>query len=238
MEEISMQLKSLRLPGMAACWDSLVETRRMDGLSLHDGLELMLQAEREQRTSNRNARLLKEARFRYQASIEEVCFDPKRGVEQAKVMALATCDYIRKGLPVLITGPAGVGKSYLATALGYQACLSGFRVRYYNMSKLLEDTQMARIEAKTAKFFDRMADVELLIIEDFGMKVLDGQQLLDFMELIEDRHARKSTVITSQLPVKNWYDVLAKNTTVADAVLDRLAKTAHRFELKGDSMRK
>ena len=158
--------------------------------------------------------------------------------EEAVVHALASCEYIRQGASVLITGPAGVGKSYLATALGYQACLSGFKVRYYNMSKLLGDIQMARIEAKAAKFFDRMAEMELLIIEDFGMKVLDGQQLLDFTELIEDRHARKSTVITSQLPVRNWYDVLVKNTTVADAVLDRLAKTAHRFELNGDSMKK
>lgn len=102
------------------------------------------------------------------------------------------------------------------------------------MNKLLEAIQMSRIEAKAAKFFDRMAEVDLLIIEDFGMKVLDGQQLMDFMELIEDRHARKSTIITSQLPVKNWYDILAKNTTVADAVLDRLAKTTHRIELSGD----
>ena len=153
-------------------------------------------------------------------------------------MQLASCEYIKQGASVLITGPAGVGKSYLSTALGYQACLSGYRVRYFNMNKLLEAMQMSRIETKAAKFFDRMAEVDLLIIEDFGMKILDGQQLLDFMELIEDRHARKSTIITSQLPVKNWYDILAKNTTVADAVLDRLAKTAHRIELSGDSMRK
>ena len=98
--------------------------------------------------------------------------------------------------------------------------------------------QMARIESKAAKFFDKMADIDLLTIDDFGMKILDGQQLLDFMELIEDRHGRKSTIISSQLPVSNWYDVLEKNTTVADALLDRLAKSAYRIELKGDSMRK
>lgn len=166
------------------------------------------------RKQNRKAH--KNARFRYDASIEQVLFDSARGRDQGRIMQLASCEYLRQGASVLITGPAGVGKSYISTALGYQACLSGFRVRYFNMNKLLEAIQMSRIETKAAKFFDRMAEVDLLIIEDFGMKVLDGQQLMDFMELIEDRHARKSTIITSQLPVKNWYDILAKNTTVAE----------------------
>ena len=106
------------------------------------------------------------------------------------------------------------------------------------MNKLLERMQLTRMESKIAKFFDKMADADLLIIDDFGMKVLNGQQLLDFMELIEDRHARKSTVISSQLPVGSWYDVLAKNATIADAVLDRVVKTSHRFEFKGESLRK
>ena len=153
-------------------------------------------------------------------------------------MQLATCEYIRQGASVLITGPAGVGKSFLASALGYQACLNAFKVRYINMMKLLEESKLARIESKAARYFDRAAEIDLLVIEDFGMKVLDGQQLLDFMELIEDRHGRKSTIITSQLPVENWYDVLAKNTTVADAILDRLAKSSHRIELRGESLRK
>ena len=232
MEEISMQLKSLRLPGMAACWDSLAETRRMDGLNLRDGLQLMLQAEREQRTSNRNARLLKEARFRYQASIEEVRFDPKRGVEQTKVMQLATCDYIRKGLPVLITGPAGTGKSWLASALGHQACLCGFHTAYFNLNKLFEQVTVHRVEASLPRFFDKLAATDLLIVDDFGMKALDG------LEIIEDRHGRKATIIVSQLPVRDWYDVLQGNTTAADAILDRIVHTAIRFELKGESMRK
>ena len=238
MEEISMQLNSLRLPGMAACWDSLVETRRMDGLSLRDGLELMLQAERDQRTSNRNARLLREARFRYQASFEEVRFDPKRGLEQAKVMSLATCDYIRKGLPILITGPAGTGKSWLASALGHQACLCGFHTAYFNLNKLFEQVTVHRVEASLLRFFDKLAATDLLIVDDFGMKALDGQQLLDFLEIIEDRHGRKATIIVSQLPVADWYDVLQGNTTAADAILDRIVHTAIRFELKGESMRK
>lgn len=236
--QIFQDLKGLHLSGMAECWLNLQETRKHQEIVLQDGLAMLIQAEHDQRAANRTARLIRNARFRYNASIEDIIFDPARGRDQGRIMQLATCEYIKQGASVLITGPAGVGKSHLASALGYQACLAGFRVRYFNMHKLLEGMQMARIESKAAKFFDRMADVDLLIIEDFGMKVLDGQQLLDFMELIEDRHARKSTVITSQLPVKSWYDVLAKNTTVADAVLDRLARTAHRLELKGDSMRK
>ena len=111
------------------------------------------------------------------------------------------------------------------------------KVRYANMQKLLEDMHMARIESKAARFFEKMAALDLLII-DFGMKILDGQQLLDFMELIEDRHGRKSTIIASQLPVKNWYDILAKNPTIADAILDRVVKSAYRIDLNGVSMRK
>lgn len=236
--QIFQDLRGLHLSGMAECWRNLQETRRHHEIQLQDGLTMLIQAEHDQRVANKTARLIKRAKFRYNAAIGDIIFDASKGKEQGRIMQLATCEYISQGASVLITGPAGVGKSFMATALGYQACLCGFKVRYYNMHKLLEDMQTARIETKAAKFFDRMADVDLLIIEDFGMKVLDGQQLLDFMELIEDRHGRKSTVITSQLPVGDWYDVLARNTTVADALLDRLAKTSHRFELKGESMRK
>ena len=238
MDEIAHELKSLRMPGMAGCWLSLQETRKVDSLSFQDGMQLLLQAERDQRKENRNTRLIKEARFRYQVGIEEVVFDANRGLDKNKIMQLATGEYIRKGVPVIITGAAGTGKSWLGTALGYQACLSGFKVAYFNMHKLFERITMARIETNLPKFFDKMAQTDLLILDDFGMKVMDGQQLLDFMELIEDRHARKATIIVSQLPVANWYDVMGTNTTAADAILDRIVHTAQRFELKGESMRK
>jgi len=166
--QIYQDLKGLRLSGMAECWQNLQETRKHQEIALQDGLLMLIQAEHDQRSANRTARLIKNARFRYDASIDQLVFDPARGRDQGRIMQLASCEYIRQGASVLITGPAGVGKSYLATALGYQACLSGFKVRYYNMSKLLGDIQMARIEAKAAKFFDRMAEMELLIIEDSG----------------------------------------------------------------------
>lgn len=238
MDLIANELKSLKMPGMAQCWLALQETRKTDALSFSDGLQILLQAEKDQRTSNRNKRLIKDAKFRYQASMEDVVFDAARGIEKNKVLKLATCEYIRQGISILISGPAGTGKSWLATALGYQACLLGFHVVYFNMQKLFEQITIARIEASLPKFFDKLAQTDLLIMDDFGMKVLEGQQLLDFLEVIEDRHARKATIIISQLPVADWYDILSANTTAADAILDRIVHTAKRFELVGDSLRK
>ena len=238
MDEITTFTKELRLPGMENCWRSLIETRRVDGMSLRDGLQLLLSAESEQRKENRNARLLKTANFRYQATIVETLFDVSRGLDKNRVMELATCAYIKGGIPVIITGPAGTGKSWLATALGHQACMLGFKVRYYNIFKLFEQIAMARMEGTLTKFFNRIADTDLLIIDDFGVRSLDKQQMLDFLELMEDRHAMKSTIIVSQLPVANWYDMMKSNSTAADAILDRIVHTAQRFELKGSSLRK
>ena len=238
MDEITTFTKELRLPGMENCWRSLIETRRVDGMSLRDGLQLLLSAESEQRKENRNARLLKTANFRYRATIVETQFDVSRGLDKNRVMELATCAYIKGGIPIIITGPAGTGKSWLATALGHQACMLGFKVRYYNIFKLFEQIAMARMEGTLTKFFNRIADTDLLIIDDFGVRSLDKQQMLDFLELMEDRHAMKSTIIVSQLPVANWYDMMKSNSTAADAILDRIVHTAQRFELKGSSLRK
>lgn len=238
MDTIHEQMRSLRLPGMAAAWSTMMDTRTNTTLTLGDGLKLLLQAERDMRQRNRTARLMKNARFRYQASVESIYFDADKGRDRDKVNSLATCDFIRKGQSVLITGPSGTGKSYMASALGTNACLAGFRVLYLGMAKLLERLQLARIEGSIASYFDRIAVTDLLIIDDFGMKKLDGQQLLDFMEVIEDRHGRNATIIASQLPVSDWYDVLEKNATIADAILDRLAKTSHKIDLRGESYRK
>ena len=238
MDEITTFTKELRLPGMENCWRSLIETRRVDGMSLRDGLLLLLSAESEQRKENRNTRLLKAANFRYRATIVETQFDVSRGLDRNRVMELATCAYIKAGIPIIITGPAGTGKSWLATALGHQACMLGFKVRYYNIFKLFEQITMARMEGTLTRFFSRMADTDLLIIDDFGVRSLDKQQMLDFLELMEDRHAMKSTIIVSQLPVANWYDMMKSNSTAADAILDRIVHTAQRFELKGESLRK
>ncbi|GAE17273.1 mobile element protein [Bacteroides pyogenes JCM 6292] len=222
---------------MAHYWATMQETRQHDSLSLKDGLQLLIQAELDNRTTSRNSRLVKKARFRYQTSISEVIYDSNRGVDKQKVLNLATCDYVRKGVSVLITGAAGTGKSWLGTALGHQACMNGYKVAYYNVYRLFQEIALARISSTLHRFFAKLAQTDLLILDDFGMKVLDGQQLLDFMEIIEDRHGQKATIMISQLPVSDWYDVMKGNTTAADAILDRLVHTSVRFELKGASLR-
>lgn len=237
MIKLESQLKELRLHGMGQCWQSLVETRRHHELSLDEGLELLLQSEHQHRTNSRFERLRKNARFRYQASIEEVVFDTSRGLDKSQVSQLLTGDYINKGESVLITGATGCGKSFLASALGHHACSQGYKVAYHNVQKLLIKTKMARIDGTIYKFFEQLSKTDLLIMDDFGLTHLEKQQQLDMMEIIEDRHGRKATIIASQLPVSNWYNIIGEET-IADAILDRLVHTSHRVELKGESLRK
>jgi len=237
MEEIKSRLISLRLPGMAQQWQTLVEMRRTGELSLSDGMHLLLQAEVDKRHENRYARLIKNAGFRYRASLEEVNADPTRGIDKTLIDRLATGEYIKSGQTILITGASGVGKSFLASAFGHRACQQGYTVSYHNMQKLLLQLKMARLDGSIIKLFDRWAKTNLMIIDDFGLTALQGQQQTDFLEIIEDRHAKQATIIASQMPVAGWFDVIG-DAIIADAILDRLVHTAHRFEIKGESLRK
>lgn len=235
--QIESQLSRLRLHGMSRSWQTLLETRKSHELTLSEGLELLLQAEEQDRTDRRFDQLKKNARFRYQASIEELRLEASRGLDKSLILNLATGDYLTKAESVLISGATGCGKSFLASALGHQACAQGYKVAYYNVQKLLLRTKMARLDGSIYKFFEKIAKMDLLILDDFGLTHLEQQQRLDLMELIEDRHAKASTIIASQLPVANWYDVIGEET-IADAILDRLVHSSYRIELKGESLRK
>jgi DNA replication protein DnaC len=234
---VEQELTKLRLHGMHQSWQSLKETRRIQDLSFSEGLEILLQSEILDRDNRRFERLKKSAKFRYQASIEELYLDTTRGLSKEAITNLASGEYIIKGESVIITGATGCGKSFIASALGHHACSQGYKVMYFNLQKLLMKTKMARAEGTIYKLFEQIAKTNLLILDDFGLIHLKGQQQLDLMEIIEDRHAKASTVIVSQLPVASWFDVIAE-ATIADAILDRLIHSSHRIELKGDSLRK
>lgn len=236
-DETVRALHGLKLPGMAACWTSLGETHQLDKLSLRDGMQLMLQGERDTRQTNRIARLIKNAGFRIKASVEELETDTTRGLSSAVAAELAAGAYIRDGRTVIITGATGTGKSYLACALGDTACRQGIKTLYFTMNTLLENLRLVHLEGREGNFFRKLAAHGLLIIDDFGMSRLDGQAQHDFEQIIDDRYNRSALVLASQLPVTDWYNVF-QSELIAKACLDRIVHKSKRLELKGDSLRK
>jgi DNA replication protein DnaC len=231
------RMKSLRLHGMADALENILTAKQSTHLSTEQLLEILVQQEYDQRHSKKIDRLTKQARFRYQADIGQIKPDNKRNLDPQQLAALSTCAWLEQGENLLITGPTGVGKSHLATALGNQACMNGFKVMYHNAQKLFYNLRLAKIEGSHRKLINTIAKSDLLIIDDFGMHRLDDMQRLDLMEIVEDRHGVKSTLIASQLPVAAWYEIIAE-PTLSDAILDRLTSKANRIDLQGESLRK
>jgi len=182
---------------MSSSWQALMETRKHYELSFTEGMEMMLQAEEDDRSDTRFERLQRGAHFRYQASIQELHLETTRGLDKSLVANLVTGDYIAKGEAVLLCGSTGTGKLFLASALGHHACSQGYKVIYYNLQKLLLKTTMSRIDGAIYKFFEKLSRTDLLILDDFGLTHLEQQQRMHFMEIIEDRHACKATIIAS-----------------------------------------
>lgn len=236
-QETFRKMRTMKLLGMYEAFKASVETRQHEQLPVDQLLHLLIDAEYEDRQNRKINRYLKAAKFRYQSSVEEVDFSASRGLDKNHLLRLASCQFVEKQENVIITGPTGVGKSYIASAIGHQACMKGYRVLYFNTSKLFSQLKMSRVDGSYTKFINRLEKQDLLILDDFGLHPLDEDNRLMLLEIIEDRHGRKSTIMTSQLPVIKWYE-LFQAQTIADAVLDRIVHTAHRLELKGESMRK
>ena len=203
--QVQSTLKGLKMPGMAACWQTMEETHQADKLSLRDGLQILMQAEKDSRESNLITKLVKDANFRLPALIEELEISETRGVPADIIMQLSSGEYIKSGTTVLICGATGTGKSFLACALGNKACRLGYKVAYYTMQKLMDVIRVARIEGKDQKLLGKLNKLDVLIIDDFGMKPIDGQQQNDFEQILDDRYKRKALIISGQLPISDWH---------------------------------
>ena len=214
-----------------------IKTREHEQLTADELLALLIEAEYDARKTKKINASLKKAKFRYPASIETVIFKASRNLDKNTFIRLSDCSYIAKNEGVIITGATGVGKSHLASALGNEACIMGYKVAYYNMNKLFTLLRMSKADNSYLKLLESIAKKDLLILDDFGIQPFDAATCLMLLEIIEDRHGKKSTIIASQVPVKKWHELLAEQT-LADAILDRIIHTSTKIELQGESLRK
>ena len=232
------QLRQLKLSGMAdALTRQLEQVGTYDNLAFIERMQLLIDEENLMRQNRKQQRLMRQARFKLKATIQDIDYQHPRNITQTQIAQLAKADWIDKAHNLLISGPCGSGKTYLACAIGHNACLHEVSVRYYRLSRLLLELTQAKADGSYHKQLNALAKIRLLIIDDWGLETLKPAQRNDLMEIMDDRHGATSTVIISQLPTDQWYARIGDNT-LADAILDRLMHNAHRLTLKGESMRK
>lgn len=236
-EQTITKLNELRLVGMAKGFGARIERADHNELSHAEFTGLLVDDEKTHRENQRLTRLLKRARLRQEASLENIDYQFPRGLAKAHLLALSNGAWITHHQNILITGKTGLGKSYIACALGNQACRMGYTTTYLRMARLFDHLFTARADGSHLKVLERLARTQVLILDDFAMSPLNDRERNDLLEIIEDRHQGGTIVMTSQVPTKEWHTVIGE-PTVADAICDRLFHNAIRIELKGESMRK
>jgi DNA replication protein DnaC len=231
------KMRGLMLTGMADQYQAVLSMPAHQQPESAVMLAQLLEAELLYRNHRRTQTAIKNARFRYQASVEEIICSQDRNLTRETLSILADGSYIDRGENIIISGATGCGKSYLASALGYQACMQGRKVAYFSLPKLLQQLKSDKLDGSFRKDMERIEKMNLLILDDWGLAPLDTQSRLALLQIIEDRHNRYATIITSQLPISSWHSYINENT-IADAILDRIIHKANRIELMGESLRK
>lgn len=232
------RLHAMRLVAMAIAWQEQQKDPKASALSFDERFALVVEAEYLARDNRRLKRLLKDAQLRLpEACVEDIEASSARGLERAQIAQLASCSWVPDHINLIITGPTGVGKSFVGCAFGQMACRRGFRVLYRRMPRLFEELSLAKADGTYAKLLAKLARFDVVILDDLGIGGLKDAQRHDLLEVLEDRYSRRATIITSQLPVEKWHEWIG-DPTLADAILDRVVHNAHKIKMKGPSRRK
>lgn len=231
-------LNTLKLHGMAtALQQQLDQAHQHDGLSFEERIGLLIDRETTDRHNRKTQRLLKAAKFKLQANLNDIQYRASRGLDKSQMAQLTTMTWVQRGQNLIITGSTGCGKSYLACALGRQACQQAISVKYFRASRLFDALTIAQGDGTLTRFLQRLANTQLLIIDDWALETLTQSQRNNLLDIIDDRHGQQATLIATQVPIEHWHEAIGE-PTIADAVLDRLLHNAHRIQLQGESMRK
>lgn len=236
-QETLEKMRQTRLQGMYNAFKTSMESFKTESMTTDQFVAWLVSNEWDDRCNRMIERLIKQASFRYKASLEEVDYSLERGLERNLLERLAELSFVKESRDLFITGSSGTGKSYIATALGYRACQKGMKVLYANTARLMGQLKMAKAKGTILQELKKIERADLLVLDDFGIQPFDAGGRMNLMDIVEDRHGKKSTLINSQVPVKDWYDIIGEKT-IANAVLDRIVHQAIRIELHGDSIRK
>lgn len=235
--DVLEKMRKMRLLGMHRAFKTSIENGKTEKFTADEITSFLIDSEWDDRHNRSIERGMRNARFRYKSTIEQIDYTGDRGIDKNQIHRFADGSFITKKENILITGSTGTGKSFLASAIGHQCCLLGYKILYTNATRLFAQLKMAKADGSAIKEMARIEKQDLLIIDDFGIQPFDHQSRLSLLEVIEDRHGKRSTIFTSQVPIKQWHDVIGEQT-VADAILDRIVHNAHRIELKGESLRR
>ncbi len=230
-------LTQLKLDGMLQAYKGVLAMPVQNQPSINQFMARLAEAELQSRGRKRTELYIRQSKLRYNALLEQVYCNAERNLSKEKLMMIADCSFIERAENLLITGKTGCGKSYLACAIGRQACTLGYRTLYFGMNRFLEKISLSKLDGTYVKLLNQIEKAHLIIIDDFGLHPMDGVTRLALLQILEDRYGLKSTIITSQLPVAKFWEYIGESST-ADAIMDRLAGNAHRFELEGDTLRK
>jgi len=231
------QLKLLKLQGMATTYKAITDLPAHQQPEAHLLVAQLTESEMYHRQEAKMKFLVRISKLRYEATLEQIICSDKRNLSKEQITRLADCSFIKKSENILITGATGAGKSYLACALGHQACCMGYKVTYLNMNRFSERISLSKLDGTFTKLLNYLQKTDLIILDDFGLVPFDQNLRIALLQILEDRYAKNSIIVASQLPIKNWYEYI-NEPTIADAILDRLTAKHHRLELKGDSLRK